>query len=347
MGSLMLLMFSTGCDLANISLGSVDLEQFDASEVVTQEIPYSGEHIVLENLLGKIAVEGVETSVRPILLLEAVKKVRGIQLEEVQVLISRGPGEIRIRSDLPSQVRRNVKLFPPQIKDEIGWVEFVLKVPQDAELDLDQRVGMIQISGFRGDVQVSAQLGDIVLDRSTLTTLSLVSQAGSIYVSHTTADEITLSAQFGELELSNVTFTSARLSTEAGSLAMAKSQGQRLNASTQAGSIAISASNLEGVDLETQAGSIELQVSGLKEGKLSTEFGGIRVELPKSTVSLQVEASTQLGGIKLFGLGLESGVQPKWSGSWPGRNLSFRLGDAPGVLELSTQLGSIEIRFTQ
>ena len=71
------------------------------------------------------------------------------------------------------------------------------------------------------------------------------------------------------------------------------------------------------------------------------------MELPLSTTSLGVEAQTQLGGIKLQGVELESGAQVKWGGSWPGQALTLRLGNGQGKLELSTQLGSIEIKFTQ
>lgn len=342
-----LLIVSAGCDLANVSLGSIDLEKFDASEVITQEIPYSGQDIVLENLLGKIVVEGVETAVRPILRLEGVKKVRGIKLEEVQISIEQDLGEIRIRSDLPSQVRRNLKIFPPHIEDEVGWVEFTLQVPQEARLNLDQRVGTIEISDFRGELEAATQLGKVSVSHSTLSTLTLVSQAGPIHVSDTSAHQMSVSTQFGELELSDAVFTSARLSVEAGSLAITNIQGEKLTATTQAGSIRISKSHLESVVLKTQAGSLELEVTGLKEGKLSAQFGDIHVEIPQVAASLGVEAKTQLGGIKLFGLESKSGAQLMWGGAWPGQTLTFRLGNDPGVLELSTQLGSIEIQFTK
>ncbi len=346
-GSVLVLMISAGCGLTNISFGlKIDLEHYDASEAITQEIPYSGQRIVLENLLGKISVEGIETAVRPFIRLEAVKKARGLKLEEVQIHVVQDSGGIHIQSDLPSQVRRNLKLFPPRIEEEVGWVEFTLKVPQDARLSLDERAGTIQISGFRGELEASTQLGDISVENSTATVLSLLSQMGGVRVSSTSANELVVNTQFGDLELDNVTFTSARLSVEAGSVTVTASQGEGLTASAQAGSISISKSQLQSVDLETQAGSIELALTGLQEGRVDTQLGGITLELPR-LASLSIEAETQLGGIKLRGLELDSGVQAQWGGSWPGETLTIRLGNAQSKLELSTQLGGIEITFVK
>ena len=344
----LLLVMSVGCDLASISIsvGKIDLERFDASETLAQEIPYLGQHIVLENLLGKVSVQGVETAVRPIIRIEAVKKVRGIKVDEVQIFIEQDRGEIRIRSDLPATVRKNLRLFPPHIEDEVGWVEFTLTVPQDAQLSLDQRAGGVEVSRFRGELEASTQLGDISVHDSTFTTLALTSQAAAVHVSTISTTELTVSMQVGDFELSEATFTSARVSAQAGGITVSGSQGNRITASTQAGSISLSRSQVERVDLETQAGDIELAVTGLKKGMISTQLGGIRVEFPSSS-PLDLEAKTQWGGIKLHGLAPESGAQVKWGGSWPGQTLGVSFGNSQGQLELNAQLGAIEIQFTK
>jgi hypothetical protein len=342
----LMLVISAGCDVANISWAMVDLEHFDASEVLTQELPYSGQQIVLENLMGTVRVQGVEAAVRPVLSLEAVKKVRGVRLGEIQIFVEQSPREIRIRTDFPGTLRRSLNLFPPRIEDHVGWVEFTLKIPQDARLDLDQRLGRIEIAEFRGELKVSAQAGEISIRDSILTALALSSQAGSVSVMGVSTQELSISAQFGDLQLENSSFSSARLSAQAGSLGIVNNRGQKLAASTQAGDITILRSQLESVELTAQAGSIELAVTGLREGRIRVHFGDIHVKLPRAA-PLNIQAQTQLGGIALQGLGLGSGsADVKWGGSWPGQTLTASLSGSQGGLQLSAQVGEIRVEFT-
>lgn len=348
-GSLAFLIL-TGCDVARLArfqLSMIDLERFDSQEEIRQEIPYSGQRIMLESLAGKVFIEGIEATVSPFVSLTALRRARGMKLEEITLTIEQDPDEIRLRADLPGEIRHTLTVFPPGLEDHVGWVEFTLKVPQDAKLILNQEIGTIQVSQFRGELEASIQLGEISVSDSTFTELRLTSQLGGLSVRKTFADELYLSTEWGDLELSDISSSYARLSTQMGSISLSGIRGGGLMASTQMGEISILKAQLKRVDLESQTGEIHLEALALHEGEIRTQLGEIRLELPR-TASLKIEATTKVGEIKLRGLEPKAvQAQAQWGGSWPGQTLTLTLGSGQGRLELSTQLGEIRIRLVE
>jgi hypothetical protein len=324
-GILLWLLISAGCDLKQLSLSAIDLKHFDASETVTQQIAYSGQRIVLENLLGTIRVEGASeepgfVAVRPLINLEAVKKVRGMDLSDLKVVVDQDEKEIHVHTEASASLRRELKLLPPRLEDHIGWIEYTLKVPQGVILELDQQAGSIRVAGVQGQLTLSSQLGDLVVEQATLESGRLSTELGGVKVNAVSAKEITISTELGGISISSSQFEQARLDT-------------------QAGSIKLQDTILRDGRLSTQMGSIDLaNVSGALI-KADTQMGSIGVKLPQSA-SVKLEAETQLGRIKVNGLDRQVPIRRSGDGS-----LSALLNEGHDRLVLSTQLGSIKIEL--
>lgn len=344
----LLALIASGCNVTRITMDMIDLENYDKSESTTYEVPYSGQPIRVENPLGRIVVQSAKepgyVAVRPFVRVEAVKKVRKLELKKIKVIIEADEGEIRIRTELPGRMGRLAQLIPLRI-EEVGWVEYVLVIPQGARVFLDQGAGFIKISRFQGELEASTDLGEISVDDSAFTRLKLESDAGSLTVTNSSADQLQLSTDLGEVHLIDVAFSSGKLSSDAGSIALFGVEGDELRASTELGAITLSKGRLRGFHLETEAGSVELVGVAFEQGGVNTELGGIRVRLPAES-SVLVDARTQFGKIRLRGVkGDSKEIQARWGGAWPGKRLTLLLKDGKSRLELTTELGGIEIEL--
>ena len=307
-----------GCDLADFTLGAIDLERYDASEALTQEIPYGGERIVVDVALGKVVVRGRAepgyVAWRPFLGIEAVKKVRGLKLEDVTLGITRDEETIFIRSNIVGEaIGRRLKALPPGVEERVGWVELTLSVPPGAPLVLDVEAGTVEVVGLRSErLEVRSELGSIALREGALTQAVLASELGDVTVE--------------------------------------RSSGAELKASTQMGSVVVRHSRWESVRLESGLGDVVLESTEPGGGWARTQMGSLRIALSPDE-PLTIRAETQVGRIRLRGAEEAlPGEAVRWESAWPGQALTLRLGETAQEgyepskrLRLSTEVGSIEI----
>ncbi|MBI1742522.1 DUF4097 family beta strand repeat protein [Candidatus Acetothermia bacterium] len=354
-GVLLIFLVSAGCDLKQAIVTSIDLKKFDASQTITKEIPYSGQRIVVDNSIGVVSIAGLESdfvAVRPFVSIEAVKKVRGVDLSKLNVIIEQTAKEIRIRTEASDAVHQQIKGFPPRIEGQVGWVEYTLRIPPNATLMIQQDAGVVQVTRLRGSLTVSNKAGEILVSDSTFVTLALEVIAGDMKVTRTVAKDLSMSTQLGDLHLEDAAFASAVLSSQAGDVSVSRVGTQaeadngkvELAISTRTGGISISKVRLKSMHVETQAGSIKLADVRAQEGQISTLFGSISLELGLAE-SAQIVAQTQFGGIKLRGS--DRRVKTQWSGFWPGKKLTMTLSGGQNQLVLNTQIGSIRISFSK
>ena len=316
-----------GCNLADFTLGAIDLERYDAQETLTQEIPYGGERIAISVALGKVVVRGREepgyVAWRPLLGIEAAKKIRGLKLEDVTLEITREEGTISIRSDLVAErIGRRLKALPPGVEERVGWVELTLFVPPGAPLVIDVGAGTVDVVGLRSErLEVRSGLGSIALRDSLITQVVLASEMGDVTVETTS--------------------------------------GVELRASTQMGSVRVRNSRWESVQLESDLGDVVLEGTRTGGGWARTDMGSIRAAL-FGDEPLRVRAATRMGRIRLRGAERVLPAEAvRWGAAWPGQTLTLQLGpgaapDPPDpedeggtrrirTLQLSTELGNIEI----
>ena len=338
-----------GASISALTQKAIDFEHYDESETQEWAIPYSNQRIVLESVLGKILVQGKDepgyVAVRPTLDVTATKKVRGLSLEDINVLIEQNAQEIRIRVEAPPQMGRRLEGFPPRLKDELGWVEFTLAVPPGAALTISQDVGDVRVAQLKGQGRLSATLsvGELLVEDSAFASLTLKSDAGNVIVRDTTAEELDVSTSAGGIALEGSTFQTARLTSDTGGIAASRVQGETLTLSTDVGGIALEDTHVERLKATTDVGGITLTLTQTPPKplfvRLSTDVGGITVKLPR-TAPFSIDARTEFGRISLQGA---KGLNVQKESGWPGEALQLTLGEGLSHLRLRTDMGSIEI----
>lgn len=352
-GSLLTLGGVSGCDVARLTLGAFDLERYDALETLTQEIPYGGQRVVIDSQIGKVVVRGRGepgyVAWRPLLQITVVKKVRGLDLEDVRVSVVQDEEEIRVRAELEAPwVGRRLRLLPPGIEENVGWVELTLAVPPGVSLKVDQELGLLDVEGVQGELEAAVGTGEIVVRRSEFSSLALRSEVGDLSLRGISAGQLEARSEMGSLRVEGASFARATLSSELGDIAVEESRGDALQASTQMGGLEIRRSQLGSVRLESQMGSIALADTEPGGGWVSTQLGSIRLALPPTSPTLRVRAETQMGRIRLRGAEAVPTLDARWDLAWPGQALTLSFGEERELeerrtLRLSTRLGSIEI----
>ncbi|HED04403.1 MAG TPA: hypothetical protein ENI60_06520 [Candidatus Fraserbacteria bacterium] len=332
-GALLSLVALSGCNLIGLVtgpvLGTLDLGNADASQTFTQNIPYSGQRIVLENLVGSITIESWGKAgfvvLRPTLLIQAEKKVRGLPLDKIKIIVEQSANEIHIRTEGPSEMGvGHFELLPPRLlADRLGWVDYTLKVPVGATLDLEQQIGRVTVSGLSGRLTADIQVGTLTVSGVRLETAELSSEAGDLQLQDSSVGQAQLSTQAGQLVVERSTFSRARLETQAGDVRL------RQVAFKERGTVS------------SQMGSIRLDTVSGPSVSADTQLGSIAVRLLSSR-SVSIEAQTQLGGITFWAF--DPSTHAQRSSNWPGASLSVRLGEGRDRLTLSTQMGGISIR---
>ncbi len=355
---------AAGCKLGEgvrvVVQEGLDLSRYDASEALEWSIPYDGQLIVLQSPVGRVAIRGKAgepgygyVAVRPTLDVRAVKKVRGLKLEELRVTVEQDAQEVRIVVEGPPEMGRRLELEGTSIRwrDRVGWVEFELVVPPGATLSIEQDVGDVAIERLKGGrLSAATDVGELRVVDSELEALTLRSDAGRVVVRDTTAGTLSVNTAVGGISLETSAFREARLTSDTGGIAVRGAQGGRLTLSTDIGRIALEDVHVERLSATTDMGSITLALSRLPRAPLkpfsatlSADVGGITVRLPRTAaLSLSVEARTEFGRISVRGAeGPDVSVQKDVG--WPGERVTLRLGEGLSRLKLRTSMGSIEI----
>lgn len=194
-----------------------------------------------------------------------------------------------------------------------------IKVPREAELDIEVVSANVAVSGSAGrSIDVSSVSGRIRIE-STARELEVGSVSGSIELTGS-ADHVEADTVSGEIN--------------------ARTEAKRLSFETVSGRINVETARFEELDASSVSGDIS--VRGAPDGnaaRLSSETmsGSVRVRLP-GDVSARVEAETFSGRIRTdFGA-----VKEPEHG--PGRSLSTSIGSGDARLDIETFSGDIDIR---
>ncbi len=349
---------AAGCELEELALdrlnvsasANVDLSDPDASETVTSDIPFSGQRIVLDNPLGRIEIETVEdpgyVAVRPTIHLEATKNVKGMKLDDLRIATDATSDEIRVRVTTTIESARNATDDRSREAGEpVGWVDVKVRLPEEAVVTLRQNLGSITVNGFRGELSATTDLGQIEVRNADTTAISLRTELGSLSVADSTVDgDLRLETSAGEAQLLNVRFGQAKIDTQAGEVDVKDARGRRLAIATQVGEIDVANADVEQLDLSSQMGEISLQATRVTRGSVRTQWGEIDVRLPSGEVP-RIRASTQAGGVDVYRLPTSLRAALQQRGSWLGEGIEFDPANARGTLELTAQLGDIQIVF--
>lgn len=193
-----------------------------------------------------------------------------------------------------------------------------IKVPRDAELDIDVVSAEVAVSGNTGrSLEIDSVSGKIRVD-STASEVNISSISGSIEL-------------IGRGERVHVETVSGEISS--------RSAADRLKFETVSGSINVETAEYRELNASSVSGDISLRGKPAGDARLDSETmsGEVRVRFP-AEVSARIEAETFSGRIRTdFGT-----VEEPEHG--PGRSLDTTVGSGSARLRIETFSGDIEIR---
>jgi hypothetical protein len=335
---------------------------FAAAAPVTKEfrkdvIPKPGALVVLENLAGKVTVEGKKEG--PVEILATIHAESGELLEQLPIEVTESGGRIEVTAKYPvdrhdvyryagegsgasgwgststTYLGRSVKVVSEGSSRGVElWVDFVLRLPSRTGANLANAVGSIVATNVDGPVTARSGSGNVRIEggegqttaRSGSGNVGLTGRKGSVEA-RTGSGEVSISDIGGSVVL-NTGSGDARLDgvtgsvdahTGSGNVTIRRQDGERLRVRTGSGEIT----------LDDARGSFAFDTgSGDIKGKSLTVAGALAV----STGSGDVELSGDFAGLADAQLGTGSG------------DVLLSMSKAPGMsLDCHSSSGNIDV----
>lgn len=215
-----------------------------------------------------------------------------------------------------------------------AWVDARVRVPAGRSVAIHQAVGRVSVSNVDGRIVVN-------------TASAPVTTAG-------TRGELDVDVGSGGVQVSDAR-GNVRIDTGSGGVRVAGVRGDRLEIDTGSGGVAGSDVEVGQLQVDTGSGSVSLTGVGTDDANIDTGSGGVRLELRRDARRVRIDTGS--GGVMLgvpadFGAELEvetgSGgitvdfpVQMRRSSR---SNLSGRIGNGDGRVEIDTGSGGVRIR---
>jgi hypothetical protein len=208
-----LLLLSTGCIPRPILLSTLNLKDFDNEEKNSRDIPYIGQQVILDNFIGRVIVEGVDQSAfvmgGPFVSIEWTKRVRNLPLDELDVDIESDQDSIQISSNASDAIGKHLKLTAPFTEERVGEIEYTIRVPEDARLQIGQVVGSIEVSHFEGQLEVSQEAG--IQNNSSAGTQSIIIRDSKL-------KELHVESHWGDISMQNSSYQEGDLTNSVGDI---------------------------------------------------------------------------------------------------------------------------------
>ena len=270
----------------------------------------------LSNVAGDVTVTGGGgDDVR----IDATKRVRGNEadakalLQAIQIQISERSGLVEVRTELPR--RRNWS----------GGVDYMIALPNSANVTLRTVSGDLHISNVRGELRAETVSGDVVASQlGRVRTLKAVS--GDIQITDAAGGELTAGTVSGDVIARGLRVKAIDLESVSGDMRFTNVEADRVN-------------------LRTINGDIEYNGRLARSGRydMQSHSGDIRL-VPTGNPGFDIDANTFSGDIR-SDFQLRSGGPLANSLDRRGVNRSLRgaVGDASAILTLRSFNGDILI----
>jgi hypothetical protein len=226
--------------VANLRAGSVTVVESPTADQVRVEATYTAHGLFIDRARFEAAID------------------------QVALDITQGEA-IQIQSTLP-----------PELQDVS--VRYLIYAPPGLTVRTQTGAGWIQVDGYRGDLELSSQVGRISVTGHT-GRVSIRSGSGTVSVEQSTGP-VSVRTSVGSVHLAYVT-GEVQVESGTGSVQIFEHRGGKLAA-------------------ETRTGRIELRSSTILEGDvlLKTQTGSIQMEVPRES-SMRISAQTRSGSITM------------------------------------------------
>lgn len=272
--------------------------------------------IDVETQSGDITITGGSgTDVR----IEATKRVRNSDDARARALLS----ELRVDvNERPGRV--DVRTFHPRGRNSGGQIDFIVTVPNGADVFVKTMSGDVRVTSVRGELRAETMSGDVS-----------VTGASRIQSAKTMSGDLQITDAEGEVTGS----------TMSGDVILRNIKGRSLNIGTVSGDLVLTDIDVERADVGSINGDVDFSGRLQKGGRyeLHTHQGDVRLTPMASSQGFDVEGSTFNGDIvSQYALKL---TQETEAGARRGVNKSIRgtFGDASAFVSLKSFNGDITI----
>jgi Putative adhesin len=289
----------------------------ESTEPFSRTLPVSkGATLMLSNIAGNIQVSaGTAERIE----VEALKHAWGPNAEQAKQRLSDALIETyatgnRVELRVEHSDRRDARAID---------VEFSVKVPSDAMVDLRTVSGDVRVTNVKGEVRVQGVSGNLALE-GTARLVAAKTVSGGITIANAGAD------------------ASLSLSTVNGDLLIQTLNTRALDVNTVNGDVRISGWSGDRAHIRTLDGDLDLQTSLMKGGRyeIDSHSGNINLSLPEQP-GFELEAHTFSGRIRIdFPIRSEGPIRDTDRGP---RSVRGTYGDGSSSLRLQTFNGNLTV----
>lgn len=171
------------------------------------------------------------------------------------------------------------KLDGPQTR-EVDTVDFIVTVPTETTVDIENGFGVIDVSDVKGDVKIASDFGDVTVSNIE-GALSLDNTSGEIEISNVDAgaEAVSIEADFGRITLEKVNGKDITVNSNSGPLSLTdvRATGD-LSAGSGFGNITIENGSAASVTLDSNSGRVALTKVTIRGALVITcDFGDIEL----------------------------------------------------------------------
>jgi DUF4097 and DUF4098 domain-containing protein YvlB len=231
--------------------------------------------------------------------------------EEVKTLkytVEQTGNSITIKYELPKSIN---------IQNKVDTVDFIVTVPNQVSVDIENQSGDATISAIEGKVTIQTAFGEINADNIE-GDVSLTTNSGTVTATSIKANEgnINMKSDFGALTLEKANGKDITIDTNSGTVKLNEVRAAgKLSLSTEFGDVSIENGSADSIFVDSNSGGISLtKLTVTKDIHVENEFGNIELEQAQAaSYDLQTNsgdvtvdgakgkltADTEFGGIEI------------------------------------------------
>jgi hypothetical protein len=235
-----------------------------------------GATLDLQNIAGSITVTGITGDD---IVIEAVKRVRARDEARAKALLAEM--EIRVDDRAGRVIVRTT--YPRRTTAASAAVDYTVRVPQDASVDLSSVSGDLRVTNVKGDLRLETVNGEVHAGQVPRLTLAK-SMSGNIEVTGQIDGELNASSLTGLLLLRGVKARAVELTTISGDVVLTDVLVDRARVRSVNGDVRFASALVKNgrYDMNSHSGSIEVKVPAATGFELdaSTFSGNVRSDIP-------------------------------------------------------------------
>lgn len=211
----------------------------------------------------------------------AVSQSRAEQeVKEIKYDIDQAGNRITLTYEYPNASLAN---FPdvPAFDLNADTVDFIVTVPNETTVDIDNNLGDASVTGINGDVAIKDDFGKVTIEEVE-GALNIHTNSGDVTVTSIMAgqQEIVLATDFGKITLNKVNGETIELDTNSGALQLTDVRATSdIIANTDFGDVRFENGSARTLHVETNSGGVSLfRLEVEEEIFVKDDFGGIELE---------------------------------------------------------------------